>query len=238
MLMQYNQFSCYLVFVHVLSEVMSTFPIPLLNRLEKHTLSTSSILTDEQGDLKNELEKWVENFHKRRLEARRQMREPARTISLRATFAGYNLDLVPSLLRKAASLNASSGSASGEGTASLSATAPPVGLGRQEILRHVKQFLLQLATPDAVLRSSSNKSCLVAKEADELRVEYFERQHHHHLRDFLRGRLDSGALFAVVTTHDIMKDSVSGSSLEDEAAWAGHFSFPETEKGHLVRLGQ
>ena len=72
---------------------------------------------------------------------------------------------------------------------------------------------------------------------EELRRRYFEDQHHHSLRDFLRGRAQRGAVCAVVTTHDTMKDSASGSSLEEEVAWEGHFFYPEGEKGHLVRLG-
>ena len=67
---------------------------PLIKSLRKAPLSTSSILTEEQSALKNELEIWAENFHKRRLLLRRQLREPGRSIALRTTFIGYNLDLV------------------------------------------------------------------------------------------------------------------------------------------------
>ena len=134
-------------------EVLSTFPIPLLNRLEKHTLSTSSILTEEQSALKNELEIWAENFHKRRLLLRRQLREPGRSIALRTTFIGYNLDLVSSLLRKASAAS----------------------LHSADVLRNAKGSLLQLAAPDAVLRS--NNSVLGGIEGEELRRRYFEDQH-------------------------------------------------------------
>lgn len=42
--------------------VYNKFPIPLINRLEKHFLVMSSGLTEPQKELSNELEDWVEGF--------------------------------------------------------------------------------------------------------------------------------------------------------------------------------
>ena len=42
--------------------VYQRFPIPLINRLEKHLLVMSTGLTDHQARLVKELEKWVKHF--------------------------------------------------------------------------------------------------------------------------------------------------------------------------------
>ena len=42
--------------------VYNKFPIPLINRLEKHFLVMSAGLTDAQEQLSRELTEWVENF--------------------------------------------------------------------------------------------------------------------------------------------------------------------------------
>ena len=42
--------------------VYNRFPIPLINRLEKHFLVMSSGLTDAQKQVTKKLQAWVENF--------------------------------------------------------------------------------------------------------------------------------------------------------------------------------
>lgn len=42
--------------------VYNKFPIPLINRLEKHFLVMSSGLTDAQEQVSRELNAWVEDF--------------------------------------------------------------------------------------------------------------------------------------------------------------------------------
>ncbi|KAF6041607.1 hypothetical protein EB796_000120 [Bugula neritina] len=44
------------------NKVHSQFPIPLINRLEKHYVSATSLLTDEQKRVKRELENWAQKF--------------------------------------------------------------------------------------------------------------------------------------------------------------------------------
>lgn len=38
------------------------FPTPLINRLEKHFVLTSSILEDWQEDVLNKFQEWISNF--------------------------------------------------------------------------------------------------------------------------------------------------------------------------------
>ena len=46
------------------NKVHSEFPIPLINRLEKHYVSATSLLSDTQKKLKEDLEKWTKLFVK------------------------------------------------------------------------------------------------------------------------------------------------------------------------------
>ena len=42
--------------------VMKKFPIPLINRLEKHTLTMKTMLSPQQQHLAQELEMWAKEF--------------------------------------------------------------------------------------------------------------------------------------------------------------------------------
>ena len=42
--------------------VIDKFPIPLINRLEKHFLAMDTMLTPEQRDLSQRLHRWAEDF--------------------------------------------------------------------------------------------------------------------------------------------------------------------------------
>ena len=46
------------------NKVHSEFPIPLINRLEKHYVSATSLLSKEQKGIKRELEDWTMLFVK------------------------------------------------------------------------------------------------------------------------------------------------------------------------------
>ena len=50
--------------------VYQRFPIPLINRLEKHLLVMSTHLTKEQEDLVKNLQGWVETFSAAKQEGR------------------------------------------------------------------------------------------------------------------------------------------------------------------------
>ena len=42
--------------------VYEKFPTPLINRLEKHFVLVSSILTDKEANMVKELQQWIGNF--------------------------------------------------------------------------------------------------------------------------------------------------------------------------------
>ena len=55
--------SCYrLVVIADKDKVHTQFPIPLINRLEKHYISATSLLDENQRKVKRELENWAEKF--------------------------------------------------------------------------------------------------------------------------------------------------------------------------------
>ena len=43
-------------------DVYKKFPIPLINRLEKHSLATSNMLSKHQMDMAGEVEEWAKDF--------------------------------------------------------------------------------------------------------------------------------------------------------------------------------
>ncbi|XP_067935230.1 E3 ubiquitin-protein ligase rnf213-alpha-like [Watersipora subatra] len=51
-----------LVLIADRQKVYSQFPTPLLNRLEKHYVSATSLLDDDQKKVKSQLERWVKSF--------------------------------------------------------------------------------------------------------------------------------------------------------------------------------
>jgi hypothetical protein len=52
--------------------VIEKFPIPLINRLEKHFLAMDTMLSQEQRELARRLDKWAENFSSSRNVASRR----------------------------------------------------------------------------------------------------------------------------------------------------------------------
>ncbi|KAL5488495.1 hypothetical protein EMCRGX_G017436 [Ephydatia muelleri] len=59
-----NQVSIRLVLIAERTTVYEKFPIPLISRLEKHFVVTSSVFSDWQNDVLKRLTIWVEKFSK------------------------------------------------------------------------------------------------------------------------------------------------------------------------------
>ena len=55
-------FSCRLILIAEKETVYSQFPTPLINRLEKHFVLTSSILEEWQMEVLNQLHDWIKKF--------------------------------------------------------------------------------------------------------------------------------------------------------------------------------
>ena len=54
--------NCRLVLIANKDKVYEEFPTPLINRLEKHFLVTSTMLSQKQEKLVNKIKSWVEDF--------------------------------------------------------------------------------------------------------------------------------------------------------------------------------
>ncbi|XP_004363423.1 hypothetical protein CAOG_03695 [Capsaspora owczarzaki ATCC 30864] len=190
-----------LVVVAERQKVLQMFPIPLINRLEKHILMLSVVFSSEKQHLQtvvSELAQWVKDFCSGRMPAQvgNAGAGPAPPWQLAASdaFVGFCDDLIPSLvIRVARHLNADCllfKPRSGFELEGLST----------ELLEQCKLAMLGLATPDAVIRL--NHSNLRA-EADKWRETYFTQQPHSSLADAIHAitQKPSSALPSVISTH-------------------------------------
>ena len=53
---------CRLILIAEKDKVYEEFPTPLINRLEKHFVVTSTVLTENQKQLLEEVEAWANNY--------------------------------------------------------------------------------------------------------------------------------------------------------------------------------
>ena len=162
-----------LVIIAAEEEVLSTFPIPLLNRLEKHVLSTAGVLEAENNDDANAAVADVKDW------ARAFVSSQERTAQgLRDAFVGYTDDLIPAIV--------------------FHLVQSPSGarLPRAELIDRTKDKLLRLATPDAVLRVADSD---IWQQEQEIKEKYFLHQPHHRLRDYVK---DLRSTLSTVTTHE------------------------------------
>ncbi|KAK7494871.1 hypothetical protein BaRGS_00013998, partial [Batillaria attramentaria] len=159
--------------------VYENFPIPLINRLEKHFLTLNNIMTEEQLDMAKQLEKWAEKFVNSGPQAGPFFRPGhMKKDSIGDVFMGYHPDAAPAIVLKVWNMLQLDTSQQAE----------------HQVLRECQQMLLWCATPDAVVRS---------QESEWGRV-YNEDQQHEHLAQYLQCRLEQHPdtmLMAQVTTH-------------------------------------
>ncbi|KTG00736.1 hypothetical protein cypCar_00028018 [Cyprinus carpio] len=163
--------------------VYKQFPIPLINRLEKHYLDLNTVLKSEQKDLVEKLEQWVQCF----ISARgKHSNPPARRYLPADAFIGYHSDTCASVV--------------------LQVTEQLKGQELSDpskvILDEAKLILLNCATPDAVVRLDC--TLLSNVESEHLSRVYFEDQKHSSLADFILSHTQqagpSHAFFTEVTT--------------------------------------
>ncbi|XP_072882379.1 E3 ubiquitin-protein ligase rnf213-alpha-like [Hemitrygon akajei] len=183
--------------------VYNEFPIPLINRLEKHYLDINTVLDKDQRSTVNCLQKWVQSFTGVR----------SRHVSVHGTqqkydpsdvFVGYHSDTCASVVLQ------------------ITQRLKQTQRSWDDILSEAQWVLLNCATPDSVVRLSNSE--LPSHEADEVMQKYFEEQHHDSLADFIHSHIKSGihswAVFTEVTTYsrlltvsdiEFLKRELSGS---------------------------
>ena len=184
-----------LILIAEQTEVYDKFPIPLINRMEKHFLAMESVLSPEQQVIVDRVNKWAKLFasvdaqqHVWRSDDKGQTK-----FSVADSFVGFNDDAAATVV--------------------LQAFRRKVVWERASLFRNAREeidyyfelavnSLLNCATPDAVARLHvSQLSC----EANHLWDIYFSQQRHSSLLDYLKAKLVESdteeSLLLQVTTH-------------------------------------
>ncbi|XP_041331790.1 E3 ubiquitin-protein ligase RNF213-like, partial [Pyrgilauda ruficollis] len=179
--------------------VYKHFPIPLINRLEKHYLDISTVLDKGQREAMQELERWVQEFavvNTEELYIGQQQYSPA------DAFVGYHANACASLVL--------------QGTQRLRPACAPAEL-LPRVTEQARLALLNCATPDAVIRLRNSMGEFMAHS---LAHTYFRQQQHTSFADFLSAHVGAGAgpqtAFTEVTTFSRLLTSADAACLERE----------------------
>ncbi|XP_053146867.1 E3 ubiquitin-protein ligase RNF213-like isoform X2 [Hemicordylus capensis] len=180
--------------------VYKQFPIPLINRLEKHYLDINTVLDKRQKDIVKELEEWVKSFTA--VDSEKQfMGQQEYTPS--DVFVGYHSDTCASVVLQV--------------TEKLKREYSPEEL-MPKVQEQAKLVLLNCATPDSVVRLGNSR--LGSFLADDLARVYFQQQQHTSLPDFLHAFLctepKGRTVFIEITTFSRLLTAADIESLEAE----------------------
>ncbi|KAH0629366.1 hypothetical protein JD844_011399 [Phrynosoma platyrhinos] len=193
-----------LVVIEEKEVVYKQFPIPLINRLEKHYLDINTVLDKWQRDIVEELKKWVSDFTA--VETQKYFMGQQKYMPS-DVFVGYHSDTCASVVLQV--------------TEKLKVDFSLQEL-KQKVQEQAKLVLLNCATPDSVVRLGHSR--LGPFLADELAKVYFQQQQHTSFADFLTACLGAESrghtVFTEITTFsrlltatdtEILKAEVQGS---------------------------
>ncbi|XP_018410444.1 PREDICTED: E3 ubiquitin-protein ligase RNF213-like [Nanorana parkeri] len=181
-----------LVVIEEKEVVYKDFPIPLINRLEKHYLDINTFLKKEHKVIVCKLEAWVEDFTKGK-----QAYTIGNTQTYRPSdvFIGYHSDTCASVVLQV--------------TENMKQSHTDTQMIK-DVKNKAEQVLLNCATPDSVIRLGRK----------ELIEEYFKKQKHGSLLDFLYYHVTTGydnhTIFTEITTFSRLLTSVDRKVLETE----------------------
>uniref|UniRef100_A0A8C8YXI2 E3 ubiquitin-protein ligase RNF213 n=1 Tax=Prolemur simus TaxID=1328070 RepID=A0A8C8YXI2_PROSS len=178
------------------------FPIPLINRLEKHYLDLNTVLEKWQKNIVAELETWVAKF----IHVKADPFLARHKYSPSDVFIGYHSDTCASVV-----LQVTERQGPGDPTEEL----------YQKVSTEARRILLDCATPDAVVRLSNSLLGLFA--AQSLSQEYYHTQQHSSFADFLQAHLRAThlarhAIFTEITTFSRLLTSHDCEALASELA--------------------
>ena len=140
--------------------VQERFPTPLINRLEKHILTMSTVLTEDGVTVSEQLIKWAKNFSK--LDVNQSMIfQKADHFSEENCFIGYHNDTPSSIVFHVMKEMYPEGMPT---ESRIDTTA---------VLERSQTQLLRMATTDAVLRV---KNSLLSLQSEQIIAEYFKLQ--------------------------------------------------------------
>ncbi|XP_041751484.2 E3 ubiquitin-protein ligase rnf213-alpha-like [Coregonus clupeaformis] len=143
--------------------VYKQFPIPLINRLEKHYLDINTVLKNDQKEIVKQLQEWVKQF----LSLKSQQSKTNRYLP-HDVFIGYHSDTCSSVVLQ---------------VTEKMKTESDESDSQSRVLDEAKLIMLNCATPDSVIRLDGTK--LSDVETENLTQIYFEEQNHHSLADFI-----------------------------------------------------
>ncbi|KAK5884967.1 hypothetical protein CesoFtcFv8_018727 [Champsocephalus esox] len=146
--------------------VYKQFPIPLINRLEKHYMDIHTVLKTEQTEIAEELERWLRLF----VSLSNQHATVAQAYKYQPpdVFIGYHSDTCASVVLQVVETQ----------KGSLDISDP-----ERRVLDEAKLILLRCATPDSVVRLDCTG--LPKVESENLARVYFEEQNNSCLADFI-----------------------------------------------------
>ncbi|XP_068759451.1 E3 ubiquitin-protein ligase rnf213-alpha-like isoform X4 [Montipora capricornis] len=147
--------------------VYNKYPIPLINRLEKHFLVTSTSLTADQNELVKKLKNWVNAFAK--------VTGRSRVFSVGDAFVGFHEDTISSVVIQVYNdlEEEEKEDVSQDGTKDS---------WKSEMVWRCKSLLLEMASPDAIARLPASG---IEAEAEEIWKIYFNEQQHSSLAAFM-----------------------------------------------------
>ncbi|XP_011226480.2 E3 ubiquitin-protein ligase RNF213 isoform X2 [Ailuropoda melanoleuca] len=180
--------------------VYKHFPIPLINRLEKHYLDINTVLEKWQKNIVEELKSWVERF----VDVKSEQFVARHKYSPSEVFIGYHPDACASVVLQV--------------TESLGHSISADEL-YQKVSEEAKLILLGCATPDAVVRLDATSLGQFA--AQSLSREYYHRQQHNSFADFLQAQLrtldlERRVIFTEITTFSRLLTNHDCEILESE----------------------
>ncbi|KAI5277308.1 hypothetical protein MUG91_G144n75 [Manis pentadactyla] len=189
-----------LVVIEEKDVVYRHFPVPLINRLEKHYLDINTVLEKWQKNIVEELKIWVDKF----VDVNAGRFLGRHRYSPSDVFIGFHSDACASV-----TLQVTERLDCGVLTHDL----------YQKVSEAAKLGLLACATPDAVVRLSASSLGLFA--AQSLSREYYHRQHHNSFADFLQAQLRTlgpgrHVVFTEITTFSRLLTSCDCEILESE----------------------
>ena len=165
------------------------FPIPLINRLEKHFLNVADLLNDEQRRARDELNEWVAAMTALSKDGAAHKPVP------NEIFVGFHENTTASIVFFL-----------GDETPTLGGTnqsdSMEVDSGNRNLVAEAKKILLASATPDSILRITSKPTDKI--KPDEVFKNYFASQEHLSLDALLNSHLKKDVLsksLVQITTH-------------------------------------
>ena len=178
----HNEFK--LIVIADTETVRERFPTPLINRLEKHFLTMSTVLSEEGAIISKMLAEWARNFAT--LDKQASVGFQRRDYSVEDCFIGFHKDTCFSIVFHV-----------------MNERNTDTEVDIAAVLERCQTLLLRMATTDAVLRV---KNSLLSLQSDNIIAEYF-KLHLSSLEEYLRHVLSStcnemtGSHLTLATTH-------------------------------------